>query len=161
MKNLKNINEFFDTSAFGDSHGDGGGSGIFKITYRPFKDMGKEVGPDADVKRELQGGEFSIGDLVIGIPVDKKDKKVAGMITKKVRDKDNKGYIIHIQVSSKKLKDGEKVMELKPESIEHVDFGNKGHNQIISDFKIPDDMKDKKPAGVYTSSELGIETVGG
>jgi len=159
MKYIKTLNEFFDTGAFGDTYGDGGGNGIFKISYKPFKDLGLEVGPDKDVKRNVSGSEFAVGDIVIGVPVDKEKKKVGGMIVKAIRNTDNKSYRYFVQTSSKKLKDGEKVVELKADTVIFADMGNKGHIEAIKGLQIP--AKSTNSDTVYTASDLGVETVGG
>lgn len=160
MKNLIPLNEFFETGAFGDTYGDGGGTGIFKITYRPFKDMSAEAGVDKDVIRDIDGSEFKIGDIVIGIPVNEKKEKVAGIVVKSIRNENNI-YRIFVQVNSRFKKRGQRVMELKLFSIEHADLGNKGHNKIISNFKINTSLKGEDSKKVFTSSDLGIETIGG
>jgi hypothetical protein len=55
LKHLKSINEFFDVGVFGDTYGYGGANGIFKIQYKPYKDLSVSVGPDPNVKRNIKG----------------------------------------------------------------------------------------------------------
>ena len=159
MKHIKHINEFFDAGTFGDTYGYGGANGIFKIQYKPYKDLGTSVGPDPNVKRTNSGSQYQIGDIVIGEPMDS-DKKVAGMIVRRAKNTDGKSYKYFVQVSSKKA-DKEEVIELKANSIEFVDKGDKGHQEIISQFKF-----NELPGGVYNSptvynnTSLGQEGVG-
>lgn len=164
MKYLLSINEFFDTGVFGDTYGYGGANGIFKVTYKPFSDLSVTVGPDPDIPRNLKGSEFQIGDIVIGIPVDKKREKVAGMIVRVQRGPGNKGHRFFAQVvpSKRSDKNGERVIELKPDSVEFVDMGDKGHRETVSMYKFADISPEAfNSPTVYTSSDLGIETTGG
>ena len=168
MKHIKSINEFFDVGVFGDTYGYGGANGIFKVTYKPFSDLSVTVGPDPDIPRNISGSQFQVGDIVIGIPVDKKDSKVAGMLVRVERDEDNDGYRYFAQVmplrdeKTKKVSMGERVIELKPDSVSFVDKGDKGHMQIVSQFKFADiPSKAFNSPTVFNSSDLGIETVGG
>jgi hypothetical protein len=159
LKYLKSINEFFDVGVFGDTYGYGGANGIFKIQYKPYKDLSVSVGPDPNVKRNIKGSEFQIGDIVIGVPINGK-KKVAGMIVRSERSPDNKSYRYFAQVHSKGKKK-EEVLELVPDTVEFVDNGNKGHMEVISKFKF-----DSFPSDVYNSptvfnnTDLGVESVG-
>lgn len=159
MRYIKTINEFFDVGVFGDTYGYGGANGIFKVQYKPYKDLSVSVGPDPNVKRNVRGSQFQVGDIVIGQPVDS-EKKVAGMIVRAERAPDNKSYKYFVQVHTKG-KDTEEVLELIPDSVEFVDNGDKGHKQIISHFKL-----DTMPGGVYNSptvynnTKLGIEAIG-
>ncbi len=159
MRYIKTINEFFDVGVFGDTYGYGGANGIFKVQYKPYKDLSVSVGPDPNVKRNVKGSQFQVGDIVIGQPIDY-EKKVAGMIVRSERAPDNKSYKYFVQVHSKG-KDKEEVLELIPDTVEFVDNGDKGHKQIISHFKL-----DTMPSGVYNSptvynnTKLGIEAIG-
>ncbi len=158
MRYIKTINEFFDVGVFGDTYGYGGANGIFKVQYKPYKDLSVSVGPDPNRKRTIQGSQFQVGDIVIGQPINSKDK-VAGMIVRAERAPDNKSYRYYVQVYSKK-KDSEEVLEMVPDTVEFVDNGDKGHKEIISRFKL-----DTLPADVYNSptvynnARLGIEAV--
>ncbi len=159
MKHILSINEFFDVGVFGDTYGYGGANGVFKVQYKPYKDLSVSVGPDPNVPRDIPGSKFQIGDIVIGIPLNSK-KKVAGMVVKNPRAADNKSYRYFVQVHSKK-KDGEEVLELVPDTVEFVDMGDKGHKQIVSQYKfynIPGDVYNSKL--VYNNPGLGIEAVG-
>jgi hypothetical protein len=159
LKHIKSINEFFDVGVFGDTYGYGGANGIFKIQYKPYKDLSVSVGPDPNVKRNIKGSEFQIGDIVIGVPINDK-KKVAGMIVRSERSPDNKSYRYFAQVNSKGKKK-EEVLELIPDTVEFVDNGNKGHMEVISKFKF-----DSFPSDVYNSptvfnnTDLGVESTG-
>jgi len=159
LRYIKTINEFFDVGVFGDTYGYGGANGIFKVQYKPYKDLSVSVGPDPNVKRNVKGSQFQVGDIVIGQPVDS-EKKVAGMIVRAERATDNKYYKYFVQVHPKG-KDKEEVLELIPDTVEFVDNGDKGHKQIISHFKL-----DTMPSGVYNSptvynnTKLGIEAIG-
>jgi hypothetical protein len=159
LKYIKSINEFFDVGVFGDTYGYGGANGIFKIQYKPYKDLSVSVGPDPNIKRNIKGSQFQVGDIVVGQPVDS-EKKVAGMIVRSERTPDNKSYRYFVQVRSKGKKT-EEVLELIPNSVEFVDNGDKGHKEIISHFKL-----DTMPSGVYNSptvynnTKLGIEAIG-
>lgn len=160
MKYLKSINEFFDVGVFGDTYGYGGANGIFKVTYKPFKDLSVTVGPDPNIPRTIDGSKFQVGDFVLGTPINSK-KKVAGMVVKNVLAPDNKSYRYFVQIHTKGKKQQE-VLELVPDSVQFVDQGDKGHMEIASQFKF------NKIAGevynsptVYTNPGLGIEAVGG
>lgn len=159
MKHIKTINEFFDAGVFGDTYGYGGANGIFKVQYKPYKDLSVSVGPDPNQKRNIKGSQFQIGDLVIGTPIDSKDK-VAGMVVRSERAPDNKSYRYYVQVHSKG-KDTEEVLELVPDSVEFIDNGDKGHKQIISGFKLDSMSSDvyNSPT-VYNNAKLGIEAIG-
>ena len=160
MKYIKTLNEFFDVGVFGDTYGYGGANGIFKVNYKPFKDLSVSVGPDPNVPRTIPGSKFQVGDFVVGIPINSK-KKVAGMVVKNVLAPDNKSYRYFVQVHTKGKKE-QQVLELVPDSVEFVDMGDKGHMQVVSQFKF------NKIAGevynsptVYNNPGLGIEAVGG
>ena len=159
MKHIKTINEFFDVGVFGDTYGYGGANGIFKVQYKPYKDLSVSVGPDPNIKRNVKGSQFQVGDIVIGKSVNS-DKDVAGMVVRSERAPDNKSYRYFVQVHSKG-KDKEEVLELTPDTVEFVDNGNKGHMETVSRFKM-----DTMPSGVYNSptvynnAKLGIEAIG-
>jgi hypothetical protein len=159
LKHIKHINEFFDVGVFGDTYGYGGANGIFKIQYKPYKDLSVSVGPNPNFKRNVNGSQFQVGDIVIGVPINKKDK-VAGMVVRSERTPDNKSYRYFVQVSSKG-KEKEEVLELIPDTVEFADNGNKGHMEIISKFKfdaMPSDVYNSPT--VYNNTKLGIEGVG-
>lgn len=160
MKYIKSINEFFDVGVFGDTYGYGGANGIFKVNYKPFKDLSVSVGPDPNVPRTIPGSKFQVGDLVVGVPINSK-KKVAGMVVKNVLAPDNKSYRYFVQVHSKGKKQQE-VLELVPDTVEFVDMGDKGHSQIVSQFKFNNIAGEiyNSPT-VYNNPGLGIEAVGG
>jgi hypothetical protein len=163
LKHLKRIDEFFqDTGAFGDTYGYGGANGTFKVSYKPYKDLSVSVGPDKDIKRNVDGAQFQIGDIVIGNLISS-DKKVIGMIVRSERTTDNKGYRYFIQIGTKKSGKnkkmvGEKVVEISPATIEFFDNGKKGHQEIARGFGVGD-----IPSDAYNSQEvinnqiLGIE----
>ena len=159
MRYIKTINEFFDVGVFGDTYGYGGANGIFKVQYKPYKDLSVSVGPNPNIKRNVKGSQFQVGDFVIGQPIDS-EKKVAGMIVRAERAPDNKSYKYFVQVHSKG-KDTEEVLELIPDTVEFVDTGDKGHKHIISHFIV-----DTMPSGasnsptVYNNTKLGIEAIG-
>ncbi len=159
MKHILSLHEFFDTGIFGDTYGYGGANGIFKVAYKPYKDLSVSVGPDPKVPRNIPGSKFQVGDIVIGMPIEGK-KKVAGMVVKNVLAPDQKSYKYFVQVHTKGKKE-QKVMELVPDSVEFVDMGDKGHRQIVSQYKfndLPGDVYNSKT--VYNNPGLGIEAVG-
>jgi hypothetical protein len=93
------------------------------------------------------------------MPIEGK-KKVAGMVVKNVLAPDQKSYKYFVQVHTKGKKE-QKVMELVPDSVEFVDMGDKGHRQIVSQYKfndLPGDVYNSKT--VYNNPGLGIEAVG-
>lgn len=160
MKYLLSLNEYFDSGIFGDTYGYGGANGIFKVAYKPYRDLSVTVGPDPNVPRNIEGSKFQIGDIVVGIPLNS-EKKVAGMIVKNVRTADNKNYRYFVQVHQKGKKD-EKVLELVPDTVEFVNMGDRGHRQVVSQYKfnnLPADVYNSKT--VYNNPGLGIEAVGG
>jgi hypothetical protein len=159
LKHILSLHEFFDTGIFGDTYGYGGANGIFKVAYKPYKDLSVSVGPDPKVPRNIPGSKFQVGDIVIGMPIEGK-KKVAGMVVKNVLAPDQKSYKYFVQVHTKGKKE-QKVMELVPDSVEFVDMGDKGHRQIVSQYKfndLPGDVYNSKT--VYNNPGLGIEAVG-
>jgi hypothetical protein len=159
LRYIKTINEFFDVGVFGDTYGYGGSNGIFKVQYKPYKDLSVSVGPDPNQKRTVTGSQFQVGDIVIGKPINSKEK-VAGMIVRSERAPDNKSYRYYVQVHSKK-KDSEEVLELVPDTVEFVDNGDKGHKEILSRFKfdtLPSDVYNSPT--VYNNARLGIEAIG-
>ena len=82
MKHIIPINEFFqDVGVFGDTYGYGGANGVFKVTYKPYKDLSVTVGPDPDVPRYRKGSQFQVGDYVSARPINSK-KKIIGMVVK-------------------------------------------------------------------------------
>ena len=70
-------------------------------------------------------------------------------------------YRYFVQVHQKGKKD-EKVLELVPDTVEFVDMGDRGHRQVVSQYKfdnLPADVYNSKT--VYNNPGLGIEAVGG
>jgi hypothetical protein len=162
VKHIKSINEF-DAGAFGDTYGYGGANGILKINYKPFSDLSVEVGPDPNVPRSIKGSEFQIGDMVIAQPINsksKKDKKI-GIIVRAQKNPDFKGFRYFIQVFNiGKLT--EKVIEVKPNAIEFIDQGDKGHQDLLSKYKLAQlPGKAFNSPTVYNDSDLGLATIGG
>ncbi len=163
MKHIKKINEYFDTGVFGDTYGYGGANGVLKINYKPFSDLSIEVGPDPNVPRNIKGSQFQIGDMVIAQPLNSKNKKnrKIGIIVRAQRGDDNKTFRYFIQVFNiGKLT--EKVIEVKPDAIEFIDQGDKGHQEVLSKYKIANiPPKAFNSTSVYNDSDLGLSTVGG
>jgi hypothetical protein len=160
MKHIKTINEYFDSGVFGDTYGYGGANGVLKINYKPFSDLSVSVGQDPDMETTVKGSEFQIGDVVIAQPLESK-KKVIGVIVRSFRNSDGKGYRYFIQVYNKGKKT-ERVIEVKSNAIEFAQGGDHGNIESKSKVKfnqIPDKAYNSKT--VYSSSELGLETVGG
>lgn len=160
MKYIKSINEYFDVGAFGDTYGYGGANGVLKINYKPFNDLSVSVGPDPNVERTVKGSEFQIGDVVIGQPLDSKDK-IIGVIVRSFRNPDNREYRYFIQVYNRGKKT-ERVIEIKSDSIKFAEGGDHGNMETKSNYKnneIPSSAFNSKT--VYSSSELGLETTGG
>lgn len=160
MKYIKTINEYFDPGVFGDTYGYGGANGILKINYKPFSDLSISVGQDPDMETTVKGSEFQIGDVVIAQPLESK-KKVIGVIVRSFRNSDGKGYRYFIQVYNKGKKT-ERVIEVKSNAIEFAQGGDHGNIESKSKARfneIPDKGYNSKT--VYSSSELGLETVGG
>ena len=163
MKFIKSINEYFDTGtvgSFGDTYGYGGANGVFKISYKPFDDLSISVGPDPDVPRNIKGSQFQIGDFVIAEPLNNKKKKI-GIIVRAQKNTDGKSFRYFIQVFNiGKLT--EKVIEVKPNAIQFVDNGDKGHIELLSQYKFGDLPKNVfNSKSVYNDSDLGIATLGG
>jgi hypothetical protein len=158
MKHIKSITEFFDPGVFGDSPGYGGANGVFRVSYKPFSDLSVTVGPDPNVPRIIQGAQFQVGDLVIGLPIDSKEK-VAGMIVKSYLSSDSKSYRYDVMIQS--LGDNDhKVVELNPETIQFIDDGDKGHKEILNKYSIanlPGQLYNSPT--VYNDPELGIERI--
>ena len=101
MKHIIPINEFFqDVGVFGDTYGYGGANGVFKVTYKPYKDLSVTVGPDPDVPRYRKGSQYQVGDYVTAKPINSK-KRIAGMVIKAVLSSDNKNYKYFVQIMSK------------------------------------------------------------
>ncbi len=163
MKHIKSINEFFDTGIFGDTYGYGGANGVLKINYKPFSDLSVSVGPDPNYPRNVKGSEFQVGDFVVAQPLNSKNRKnrKIGIIVRSQRSTDNKGYRYFIQVFNiGKLT--EKVIEVKSDTVKFIDQGNKGHQELLSKYKIAEiPGKAFNTPGVYNDSDLGVSTVGG
>ena len=162
MKYIKSINEF-DGGVFGDTYGYGGAVGVFKINYKPFSDLSIEVGPDPDVPRSLKGAKFQVGDMVIAQPLNSKNKKnrKIGIIVRAQKAGDGKEFRYFIQVFNiGKLT--EKVIEVKPNAIEFIDHGDKGHQDLLNQYKVAQlPGKAFNSPTVYNDSDLGIATIGG
>jgi hypothetical protein len=160
MKHLKSINEYFDVGVFGDTYGYGGANGVLKINYKPLQDLSVSVGQDPNTETDVKGSEFQIGDVVIGQPIKSKDK-VIGVIVRSFRNPDNQEYRYFIQILNRGKKT-EKVIEIKSDNIKFAEGGNHGNVKEKTKSKnneIP--SKAFNSPTVYTSNELGLETVGG
>lgn len=157
MKNIKTLNEFFDTGVFGDTYGYGGANGVLKINYKPFSDLSIEVGPDPNVPRNIKGSQFQIGDMVIAQPINskKKSNKKIGIIVRAERSGNNNSFRYFIQVFNiGKLT--EKVIEVKPDAIEFIKDGDKGHMELLSKYKIANIKPDVfNSTSVYSNPKLG------
>jgi hypothetical protein len=162
MKYIKSINEDFggESGAFGDTYGYGGANGILKINYKPFSDLSVSVGQDPNLKTEVKGSEYKIGDVVIAEPLDSKDK-VTGVIVRAFRKPDNLEYRYFIQVYNRGKKT-ERVIEIKGNSVKFAEGGDHGNMATKSKYKNSEIVdKSYNSKTVYSSSELGIETTGG
>jgi hypothetical protein len=162
MKYIKSINEDFggESGAFGDTYGYGGANGVLKINYKPFSDLSVSVGTDPNMKTDVKGSEYKIGDVVIAEPLDSKSK-VTGVIVRSFRNPDNIQYRYFIQVYNKGKKT-ERVIEVKSDSIKFAEGGEHGNMATVTKYKnseIADKSYNSKT--VYNSSELGLETTGG
>jgi hypothetical protein len=157
VKHIKNINEYFDTGVFGDTYGYGGANGVLKINYKPFSDLSIEVGPDSNVPRNIKGAQFQIGDMVIAQPINSKNKKnrKIGIIVRAERSENNKSFRYFIQVFNiGKLT--EKVIEVKPDAIEFINNGDKGHIELLSKYKLANVKPDSfNSTSVYSNPRLG------
>lgn len=160
MKHIISINEF-DAGVFGDTYGYGGANGVLKVNYKPFSDLSVSVGKDPNIKTDVPGSEFKIGDVVIAQKLDSK-KKVIGVIVRSFRNPDNEQYRYFVQVYNRG-KETQKVIEVKSDSIDFAEGGEHGNAQTKTKGqgnKAADD-KAYNSKTVYNSSELGIETSGG
>jgi len=162
MKYIKSINEDFggESGAFGDTYGYGGANGVLKINYKPFSDLSVSVGQDPNMKTDVKGAEYKLGDVVIAQPLDSKSK-VTGVIVRSFRTPDNLEYRYFIQVYNKGKKT-ERVIEVKSDSIDFAEGGDHGNIATKAKYKfneVPDKGYNSKT--VYNSSELGLETTGG
>jgi hypothetical protein len=164
MKHLKSIYEDFagGDNAYGDTYGFGGANGILKINYKPFADLSVSVGRDPNIPNDVKGAKFQIGDAVIGKSINPKDdKKYNGVIVRSFRTPDNREYRYFIQVYNKGKKT-ERVIEIKSDSIKFAPGGDHGHIEIDSrDGRNQSVPKKYNSDTVYTSNDLGLETVGG
>jgi len=159
MKHIIPINEF-DAGVFGDTYGYGGANGVMKINYKPFSDLSIEVGQDPNMKTDVDGSEFKIGDTVVAQKL-KSKKEVIGTIVRSFRNPDNQQYRYFVQVYNKG-KETEKVVEVKSDSIRFAEGGQHGNMQQkakIQNNKAVDKAYNSQT--VYSSSDLGIETTGG
>ena len=155
MKHIIPINEFFqDVGVFGDTYGYGGANGVFKVTYKPYKDLSVTVGPDPDVPRYRKGSQYQVGDYVTAKPINSK-KRIAGMVIKAVLSSDNKNYKYFVQIMSKGRKE-EEVVEVVPSTIKFIEGGDKGFNQQGAKFNM--DAADGK---VFNSPYVYNNNVGG
>ena len=162
MKYIKSINEDFggESGAFGDTYGYGGANGILKINYKPFSDLSISVGTDPNMPTDVRGAEYKIGDVVIGEPLDSKDK-VTGVIVRSFRKPDNIEYRYFIQVYNRGKKT-ERVIEIKSSSVKFAEGGEHGNMATKTKYKNSEIVdKSYNSKTVYNSSELGIETIGG
>ncbi len=162
MKYIKSINEDFggESGAFGDTYGYGGANGVLKINYKPFSDLSVSVGTDPNMKTDVKGSEYKIGDVVIAEPLDSKSK-VTGVIVRSFRNPDNIEFRYFIQVYNKGKKT-ERVIEVKSDSVKFAEGGEHGNMATVTKYKnseIADKSYNSKT--VYNSSELGLETTGG
>ena len=162
MKHIKSINEDFggESGAFGDTYGYGGANGILKINYKPFSDLSVSVGTDPNMKTDVKGSEYKLGDVIIGEPLDSKDK-VTGVIVRAFRTPDNIEYRYFIQVYNKGKKT-ERVIEIKGNSVKFAEGGEHGNISTKTKFKNSEIVdKGYNSKTVYNASELGLETTGG
>lgn len=155
MKHIIPINEFFqDVGVFGDTYGYGGANGVFKVTYKPYKDLSVTVGPDPDVPRYRKGSKFQVGDYVQAKPLNSKDK-IKGMVVKTVVTKDGKDYRYFVQIKTEGKKD-EEVVEVVPSTIKFVEGGDKGFKQDAAKINM-----DATVGDVYNSPYVYNNNVGG
>ena len=155
MKHIIPINEFFqDVGVFGDTYGYGGANGVFKVTYKPYKDLSVTIGPDPDVPRYRKGSQYQVGDYVTAKPINSK-KRIAGMVIKAVLSSDNKNYKYFVQIMSKGKKE-EEVVEVVPSTIKFIEGGDKGFNQQGAKFNM-----DAADGEVYNSPYVYNNNVGG
>lgn len=162
MKHLKSIYEDFagGDNAYGDTYGFGGANGILKIKYKPFSDLSVSVGRDPDIPNNVKGAKYQVGDTVIGRSIEN-NKKYKGVIVRSFRTPDNREYRYFIQVYTKGKKT-EEVIEIKSNTIKFAEGGNHGHVDLDSRGENVKPVSKKYNSDtVYTSSELGLETVGG
>jgi hypothetical protein len=159
VKHIIPINEF-DAGAFGDTYGYGGANGVFKINYKPFSDLSVSVGPDPNVPRTIKGSEFQIGDFVIAQPINSKSKKnkLIGIIVRAQKEPDGKQFRYFIQVFNiGKLT--EKVIEVKPNAIQFIDQGDKGHQELLSKMGLSEIPRSVfNSSMVYKDSDLGVSS---
>lgn len=160
MKYIIPLNEFFqDVGVFGDTYGYGGANGVFKVSYKPYKDLSVSVGPDPDVPRHIKGSQFQVGDYVIGRPINAK-KMIAGMVIKNILSTDGKNYKYFVQIKTKNKKE-EEVVEIVPSTIKFLDMGDRGHKQIAAQYnmsELPDDVYNSP--NVYTNAAGGEQVDG-
>ena len=155
MKYITPINEYFqDVGVFGDTYGYGGANGVFKVTYKPYKDLSVTVGPDPNVPRDKKGSEFQVGDYVEAKPINSK-KKIAGMVIKRVLTTDGKNYKYFVQIKDKNKKE-EEVVEVVPSTIKFLEGGDRGFKQKAAKFNM-----DAAAGDVYNSPYVYNNDVGG
>jgi len=160
MKHIISINEF-DAGIFGDTYGYGGANGVLKVNYKPFSDLSVSVGKDPNMKTDVDGSEFKIGDVVIAQKLNSK-KEVIGVIVRSFRNPDNQQYRYFVQIYNRG-KETEKVVEVKSDSIKFAEGGEHGNikTKTKGQGNTAADAKAYNSKTVYNSSELGIETAGG
>lgn len=155
MKHIIPLNEFFqDVGVFGDTYGYGGANGVFKVTYKPYKDLSVTVGPDPNVPRHIKGSQFQVGDYVSAKPINSK-KKISGMVIKTVLSSDGKNYKYFVQIKTKNKKE-EQVVEVVPSTIKFLDGGDRGHKQIAAQYNMSE-----LPGDIYNSKNVYTGPVGG
>ena len=160
MRYIKKLNEYFDPGVFGDDYGYGSATGVMKINYKPFSDLSVTVGPDPNIQRTIKGSEFQIGDFVIAQPINSKSKKnkLIGIIVRAQKEPDGKQFRYFIQVFNiGKLT--EKVIEVKPNAIQFIDQGDKGHQELLSKIGLSEIPRSVfNSSMVYKDSDLGVSS---
>jgi hypothetical protein len=155
LKHIIPINEFFqDVGVFGDTYGYGGANGVFKVTYKPYKDLSVTVGPDPDVPRYKKGSQFHVGDYVSAKPINSK-KTIGGLIVKTVLSSDGKNYKYFVQIKTKNKKE-EQVVEVVPSTIKFLEGGDRGFKQKAARFNM-----DAADGDAYNSPYVYNNNVGG
>lgn len=160
MKYITPINEYFqDVGVFGDTYGYGGANGVFKVTYKPYKDLSVTVGPDPNVPRDKKGSEFQVGDYVEAKPINSK-KKIAGMVIKRVLTTDGKNYKYFVQIKTKNKKE-EDVVEVVPSTIKFIEGGDRGFKQKAAKFNMDAAAGDAYNSPYVYNNDVGGEQVDG
>jgi hypothetical protein len=160
LKYITPINEYFqDVGVFGDTYGYGGANGVFKVTYKPYKDLSVTVGPDPNVPRDKKGSEFQVGDYVEAKPINSK-KKIAGMVIKRVLTTDGKNYKYFVQIKTKNKKE-EDVVEVVPSTIKFIEGGDRGFKQKAAKFNMDAAAGDAYNSPYVYNNDVGGEQVDG